>query len=110
VARPTPCDIGAVQLTLALQEITSADTATATVGSAFSATVTTSGTPTPTLKKTGPLPKHVTFVNNGDGTATIAGTPTIAGTYLFTVTATFGTGHTKNVLAEVFTVTVDPST
>ena len=38
-------------------------------------TVTTAGTPTPAITVTGTLPAGVTFVDNGDGTATLAGTP-----------------------------------
>jgi hypothetical protein len=58
--------------------ITSAASYTATVGTAFSFGVTTTGYPAPTLSEAGALPAGVTFVNNGNGTATIAGTPTAA--------------------------------
>ena len=37
--------------------------------------VTTTGTPAPALTETGALPTGVTFVDNGNGTATLAGTP-----------------------------------
>src|SRR5690242_8121276 len=49
---------------------TSATSATASYGSAFSFTVTTSGTPAPRLTKSGLLPVGVKFADNGDGTAT----------------------------------------
>ncbi len=55
--------------------ITSAASATSIVGAAFSFTVTTTGSPTPALTETGALPAGVTFTDNGNGTATIAGTP-----------------------------------
>ncbi len=55
--------------------ITSAATTTFTVGSAGTFTVTAVGTPTPTLTVTGALPAGVTFVDNGNGTGTLSGTP-----------------------------------
>lgn len=55
--------------------ITSAATATFTVGTAGSFTVATTGSPTPALTETGTLPSGLTFTDNGNGTATIAGTP-----------------------------------
>jgi hypothetical protein len=36
--------------------------------------ITTTGTPSPSLSETGPLPSGVTFVSNGNGTATLSGT------------------------------------
>ncbi|HXQ58986.1 MAG TPA: G1 family glutamic endopeptidase, partial [Acidimicrobiales bacterium] len=78
--------------------ITSAAAATGKVGTPFMFTVTTAGAPVPSITKTGKLPKHVTLVNNGDGTAAISGTPTKAGTSHFTVKATFGTGKTKKIV------------
>ena len=44
-------------------------------GQAFSFTVTTTGSPAPTLTRAGTLPTGVTFNDNGNGTATLAGTP-----------------------------------
>jgi hypothetical protein len=62
---------------------------TETFGVSFTYTVMTTGYPVPTLKKTGNLPAGVTFTDNGNGTATIAGTPTNAaiGVYPLTLTA-----------------------
>ena len=59
---------------------TSASYAAFTIGSAGSFTVTTAaGTPTATtITETGALPSGVTFTDNGDGTATLAGTPASA--------------------------------
>ena len=55
-------------------------------------TVTTTGFPTAALSETGALPTGVTFVDNGDGTATLAGTPAAGtgGTYVLTITAANG--------------------
>ena len=55
--------------------ITSAASTTFTEGSAGTFTVTSTGFPTPALSEVGSLPSGVTFVDNGDGTATLAGTP-----------------------------------
>ena len=46
---------------------------------ALRSTFTSTGTPQPTLSQTGALPPGVTFVDNGDGTATLSGTPTAVG-------------------------------
>ena len=42
---------------------------------AGSYTVTTTGYPAPTITETGALPAGLTFTDNGNGTATISGTP-----------------------------------
>ena len=72
--------------------ITSADSTTFTTGTAGTFTVTTTGVPTSALSETGALPSGVTFVDNGDGTATLAGTPASGtdGTYPLTITAANG--------------------
>ena len=86
--------------------ITSADHATFTKGSAGSFTVTTTaGYPTATtITKTGTLPAGVTFTDNHNGTATIAGTPTVAGSFPITITAS--NGATTNA-TQSFTLTVN---
>jgi len=56
--------------------ITSANGATFAIGSQGSFTVTATGAPTPALSESGALPGGVTFVDNGNGTATIHGNPT----------------------------------
>ncbi|MHB1784454.1 MAG: hypothetical protein ACYCTE_17550, partial [Acidimicrobiales bacterium] len=67
---------------------TSPGTITTTVGSTVTDEVTTvDGYPTPTLSEPGKLPAGLTFVDNGDGTATIAGVATAAGTSQVTVSA-----------------------
>jgi hypothetical protein len=77
-----------------------------TESSAGSFTVTTSGSPHATLTETGSLPGGVTFVDNGDGTATLAGTPAAgtSGTYALTITATNGVSPDAT---QTFTLTVN---
>ena len=55
----------------------------------------TSAVPSASITETGALPSRVTFKDNGNGTATLAGTPAAGtgGTYLLTFTAANGTGH-----------------
>jgi hypothetical protein len=86
--------------------ISSPVTANATVRAPFSFTVTTTGSPTPKMAEKGKLPKHITFVDNGDGTATLSGTPTKAGVDTFSIDATFGTGSFTEVVKQSFTLTV----
>jgi hypothetical protein len=68
--------------------ITSAPSAAFTAGLAGTFTVTTSGSPTPALTETGALPAGVTFNDNGNGTATISGTPSTSAIGPFAVTIT----------------------
>src|SRR5690349_19622502 len=83
---------------------TSAASDTVSYGSAFSFTVTTTGTPAPRLTKSGLLPVGVKFADNGDGTATLSGTPRgrSEGVYPLTVCAT---GH--GFARQPFTLTVN---
>ena len=75
------------------------------VGSAGSFAVTTSGVPTASITETGALPSGVTFKANGDGTATLAGTPAAGagGTYPLTLTATNSAGS----ITQGFALSVD---
>jgi len=86
--------------------ITSANNTTFAVGTAGTFTVTTTGTPTPSLSETGALPNGVTFKDNGNGTATLGGTPASGsgGTYSLTLTASNGVGTPAN---QSFTLTVN---
>jgi hypothetical protein len=90
--------------------ITSASSATSFVGAAFSFTVTTTGTPTPSLTESGALPSGVTFTNNGDGTATFFGTPSTGSgaTYSITITATnsVGSAHQTFTLSNLQAPTI----
>ena len=77
------------------------------MGAASTFTVTTTGSPTPSLTEKGALPEWVTFTDNGDGTAALTGTPAApGGTYNLTFTASNGVG---NPATENFTLTVNPS-
>jgi len=88
--------------------ITSAASTTFTVGTAGSFTVMTTGNPIAALTETGALPMGVTFVNNGNGTATLAGTPAAgtANTYSLTINATNSVG---SATPQSFTLTVNPA-
>jgi hypothetical protein len=86
--------------------ITSVNNATFTQGSAGSFTVTTAGSPTIVLSETGALPSGVTFTDNGNGTATLAGTPATGSnsSYPITITASNGFGSPAN---QSFALAVD---
>ena len=89
----------------AAPSITSASSTTFTVGRAGTFTVTTTGTPTPSLTETGALPSGVTFSDNGNGTATLSGTPGsgTGGTYSLSINAHNGAGTDAS---QSFTLTV----
>ena len=73
--------------------ITSANHTAFVVGMAGSFTVQATGTPAPAVSDGGArLPSGVTFVDNGDGAATLSGTPAAGtgGSYTFTITADNG--------------------
>ena len=86
--------------------ITSANNATFAVGTAGNFTVTTTGSPTPALTRTGTLPTGVSFVDNGSGTGTLSGTPASgsSGSYTLTITANNGVG---TAATQTFTLTVN---
>jgi len=86
--------------------ITSGPSATFTVGVTGTFTVTATGSPTPTVTATGTLPSGVTFVSNGNGTATLGGTPAAgtAGSYAITLTGSNGVG---SAATQSFTLTVN---
>ena len=54
--------------------------------------MTSTGSPTAFLSESGSLPSGVSFIDNGDGTATLSGTPVTgsAGTYPIVITASNG--------------------
>lgn len=77
----------------AAPQITSAASTGFVAGQAGTFSVTATGAPTlPSLAETGTLPAGITFVDNGNGSATLAGTPALgaAGTYPLTITASNG--------------------
>jgi hypothetical protein len=68
-------------------------------GTPSSFTVTTTGYPAPAITETGALPPGVTFTDNGDGTATLAGTPGGgAATYRLSLTAKNAGGSATQTL------------
>jgi hypothetical protein len=70
-------------------------------GTAFSFTVNTTGVPVPAITETGKLPKGLSFVNNGDGTATISGTARTTDkdkSYVVHLKATNSGGKSKQIL------------
>lgn len=85
--------------------ITSAASTIFTVGAHGTFRVTATGDPTPSLSETGRLPSGVTFTDNGNGTATLSGTPAgrTGGTYAITLEASISTQHAK----QRFLLTVD---
>jgi Bacterial Ig-like domain (group 3)/Immunoglobulin domain/Putative Ig domain len=86
--------------------VTSADAATFTVGTSGTFDVTTGGFPPAALSESGALPSGVTFTDNGNGTATLAGTPAsgTGGTYPITITAANGVSPDAT---QSFTLTID---
>jgi hypothetical protein len=68
--------------------------------------VTATGVPTPTLTEAGGLPAGVSFVDNGDGTGALAGTPGAGtgGIYALVITASNGVGDDA---LQDFTLTVN---
>jgi uncharacterized repeat protein (TIGR01451 family) len=97
--------------------ITSANSVTSDPGVSSTFTVTTTGFPTSSLMEAGTLPSGVTFEDNGNGTATLSGTPAagVSGSYPITITASNGVGagatqkFTFGVLSAPKLVTPTPS-
>jgi hypothetical protein len=89
--------------------ITSSAAATFKAGSAGTATIAATGYPTPSVSESGALPAGVTLSDNGNGSATLAGTPASGsgGVYPLTVTAANGI---KPDATQSYTLTVDAPT
>src|SRR5262249_40541296 len=85
--------------------ITSTDSSTFTVGRAGSFSITSTGFPSASLSESGTLPDGLTFLDNGDGTATLSGTPAAGtvGVYTWTLTADNGVAPDAS---QDFTLTV----
>jgi hypothetical protein len=85
--------------------ITSAAATSLIHGVAGSFTITTTGGPTPSITQTGSLPSGITFVDNGDGTATLSGTAATgtAGSYPLSIRASNGVGVAAT---QQFTLTI----
>ncbi len=91
-------------------EITSASQTEIDLGSSGSFTVTATGDPVPVITEAGALPSGVTFTGNGNGTATISGTPNenngpVEGTYQITIAASQADGSWPTA-TQAFTLTV----
>src|SRR5271167_4179754 len=84
--------------------ITSASSTTFVISTLGSLTVTTTGSPTPSIIETGSLPSGVTFQDNGNGTGTLSGTPTASG--VFGITLKASNGDLPNA-TQSFTLTVN---
>jgi hypothetical protein len=84
--------------------ITSAANTSFMLNTASTFMVTATSAPVPSLSVSGTLPSGVSFVDNGDGTGTFSGTPTVAGIYPLTVTASNTTGPNA---PQSFTLAVD---
>ena len=95
-------------LTVVVQEkpaFTSAASASFVAGTSGSFTLTTTGDPVPELTVDGVVPPGLTFTDQSDGTATLAGTPTAAGVADLVVTASNDAGSVEQAL----TVRIDPA-
>ena len=93
----------------AIRAFTSNSHASAVSGHGFLFYVQTSGTPTPKVMKHGRLPRGIHFRKNKNGTATLWGTPKpgkSAGTYSLTFMAQYGKGKTKQIISQLFTLTL----
>jgi Ca2+-binding RTX toxin-like protein len=89
--------------------ISGGNSATFTTGSSGSFTISSTGFPTAALSETGLLPSGVTFQDNGDGTATLSGTPDLSlgnSTYNITINAVNGIMPSAS---EAFSITVNAS-
>ena len=95
---PIPLSQTAISAPLSAPATTSGSSATFTEGGAGSFTVSATGVPTPALTSLGALPSGVTFQDNGNGTATLSGTPSAGsnGTYPLTITANNGVSPNAN--------------
>jgi N-acetylneuraminic acid mutarotase len=88
-------------------QITSANEVSFEVGVFSSFTVTTSGFPNPAITETGTLPSGVTFVDNGDGTATLSGTPSPDTVEVYELPFTANNGLSAGV-SQNFTLVILP--
>jgi surface antigen len=70
--------------------------------------VSATGYPTPSFNESGTLPAGMSLVDNGDGTATLSGTPSQTGTFPITFTASNGVAPdaTRNLMLNVVALEV----
>lgn len=108
-ARPegATCDIGSVEVGVSPPTVSGPLAATFLVGVAGIPQIfTTTGTSTAQLSESGSLPSGVTFQDNNDGTATLAGKPANGTTGTFPITITAANGTAPNATLS-FVLTVD---
>jgi hypothetical protein len=89
-----------------LRAIVSPDDARGTTGTPFSFTVATTGPRVRSLTQKGELPPGLGFADHGDGTATIAGTPTVPGVFPVTVKARFGDRTRKYFVSQTLNLVI----
>ncbi len=114
--QPTPVAPTPVPPAQVAPAITSANAVTFAAGIPGTFTVTTTGSPTPNLAESGTLPAGVIFANNGNGTATLSGTPAAGtgGVYDITFTASNGVSpaavqNFALTVAQALSVTGEPA-
>jgi hypothetical protein len=86
--------------------ITSAASTTFMVGHNGAYSITSTGAPTSALSETGTLPSGLTFHDNGDGTATLSGTPAVGSGGLYHLILRAHNGVSPDA-TQAFTLTVD---
>jgi hypothetical protein len=86
--------------------ITSAASATFKVGQAGSFTIKSTGYPVAALTESGGLPDGVTFVDQGNGTAILSGTPAAGSGNVYTLTVSASNGVSP-AATQTFNLTVD---
>jgi len=94
-----------VQVNPGMPAITSRASTAFTAGVQGTFTVTTADLPTPALSETGSLPMGVTFVDNGNGTGTLSGTP-ISTTAGSTFPITFGAKNSIGMASQAFSLVI----
>ncbi|HXW82133.1 MAG TPA: putative Ig domain-containing protein, partial [Acidimicrobiales bacterium] len=90
--------------------ITSADSASFVAGTESTFSVSATGNPTPALAETGTLPAGLSFVDNGNGTASLSGTPVSSGTTTLEIDATNGVSPPATQALTVAVAAPPPST
>lgn len=77
---------------------TSVATVSATLGRAFSFTIRVKGFPVPVIMRSGALPRGLVFKKGKNGTATISGTPSVAGRFTVHLKARNSAGTARQAL------------
>jgi large repetitive protein len=101
-------DIGAVEVQPTAPTITSANNFTFTIGTPATFKITATGVPTAAITAGGSLPSGITFTDNGNGSATLSGTPAAGSAATYPVNLTANNGVSPSA-SQSFTLTVDPA-